>query len=362
MKKKKKPSFFKGLVSTVHLWVGLVVGIVFVLIAASGAVLSFEDELEPIIYPKFYYASEGRNTDQLLPIESLLDSAKQHSNDNEIARIVLTKDLGKGGNILFVTKGSRLERSFIGVDPYNGKVQEVIKPGRHLFTWMEEFHRKLIMGKIGKTITGICCVAYILIILTGVILWWPKNNKILKQRIKIKWDASTKRLNWDFHAVGGIYSTPLLMLMCLTGITWSYSIFESEEIKFDTQSHQVSAQTYAMITHKYYLTERDEKVQIGLPDKKKDYLDVSVGKDDLYYHPETAALLKEDSYEKVSLYFKVKSWMKPLHTGSAFGFVGKLIYFLMTLIGVSLPITGFIIWFGKKKKKKKPSIRAKVLT
>ncbi|WP_312824910.1 PepSY-associated TM helix domain-containing protein [Epilithonimonas sp.] len=353
MKKKNKPSFFKKLVSTVHLWVGLVVGLVFVLVAASGAVLSFEDELEPVIYPEFYFAKDGSNTNALLPIKNLLESAKQHSEDKKIARIVLTKDLGKGGNVLFVTAGSRLERSFIGVNPYNGKVQNVIKPGRNLFTWMEEFHRKLIMGKIGKTITGICCIAYILIILTGIILWWPKNKNILKQRTKIKWDASAKRLNWDFHAVGGIYSAPLLMLMCLTGITWSYPIFKSDDdIKFNTNSHKISAQTYEMLSQEYYLKARNENVTIGLPDKKKDYVNVSIGKDDFYYHPETSALLRDASYEKISINSQIKSWMKPLHTGSAFGFIGKLIYFLVTLIGVSLPITGFTIWFGKKKKKK----------
>src|SRR5690606_6796518 len=88
-------------------------------------------------------------------------------------------------------------------------------------------HRQLLMGKTGKVITGICCLSYLVILITGLFLWWPKNSKILRQRLKIKWDAKFKRVNWDLHAVAGFYSLPLLFLIAFTGLTWSYKWFNN---------------------------------------------------------------------------------------------------------------------------------------
>ncbi|MNL87508.1 hypothetical protein D3C87_2166950 [compost metagenome] len=48
--------------------------------------------------------------------------------------------------------------------------------------------------------------------------------------------------------------------------------------------------------------------------------------------------------------------------GSILGFPGKVMAFLASLIGASLPITGFLVWYGRKfKKKKKPAAPAKPL-
>lgn len=43
-----------------------------------------------------------------------------------------------------------------------------------------------------------------------------------------------------------------------------------------------------------------------------------------------------------------------LHVGSILGLPGKILAFFGALIGASLPVTGFLVWWGKRKKKKKP--------
>ena len=50
-----------------------------------------------------------------------------------------------------------------------------------------------------------------------------------------------------------------------------------------------------------------------------------------------------------------------IHIGAIGGLAGKIIAFLASLICASLPVTGTLLWYGKKFKKKKavrkPSIR-----
>src|SRR5690606_25311963 len=67
------------------------------------------------------------------------------------------------------------------------------------------------------------------------------------------------------------------------------------------------------------------------------------------------------SFEEASFGGKLRKMNYDIHVGSILGFPGKVLAFLVTLIGASLPITGFLIWYGRKfKKKRKPSESSKL--
>jgi uncharacterized iron-regulated membrane protein len=53
-----------------------------------------------------------------------------------------------------------------------------------------------------------------------------------------------------------------------------------------------------------------------------------------------------------------------IHVGAILGFPGKLLAFFASLVSASLPVTGFMIWWGRKKKKKNisPKVRNIQLT
>ncbi len=57
-------------------------------------------------------------------------------------------------------------------------------------------------------------------------------------------------------------------------------------------------------------------------------------------------------YEQASVGDKLRRMNYDIHVGSILGFPGKVLAFLSALIGASLPITGFLIWYGRKFKKK----------
>ena len=42
-----------------------------------------------------------------------------------------------------------------------------------------------------------------------------------------------------------------------------------------------------------------------------------------------------------------------IHTGGILGFAGKVLAFLLSVVATSLPITGFMIWWGRRKKKER---------
>jgi len=59
---------------------------------------------------------------------------------------------------------------------------------------------------------------------------------------------------------------------------------------------------------------------------------------------------------------KLRKMNYDIHVGSILGFPGKVLAFLSSLIGASLPVTGFLVWWGKRNKKdskKKPKVQSK---
>ena len=67
----------------------------------------------------------------------------------------------------------------------------------------------------------------------------------------------------------------------------------------------------------------------------------------------------DKSFEENSGAGKLRRMNYDIHVGSILGFPGKMLAFFGALIGASLPVTGFLVWWGKRKKKPVKSKAAK---
>src|SRR5690606_26914640 len=68
----------------------------------------------------------------------------------------------------------------------------------------------------------ISTLLYIILMISGIILWYPRRRKHLRQRLTVKWGASPKRLNYDLHNVFGFYMSWLAIFIILSGLILSY--------------------------------------------------------------------------------------------------------------------------------------------
>ena len=351
-----------------HRWVGLAVGLFFLLSCVSGAILVFEKELDPLIY-RNHYRHLSSPEGAALPLDALIHMARAYAAPSPLKQMSISADFPEQSNLIFVTEGGRLERTSLALHPVTGQLVSRIQGNRHLFTFTEEFHRRLLMDSLGKKITGLLCLAYMLILMTGLVIWWPKNKKVMKQRLKIKWDASRKRLNWDIHAVGGFYALPLLLLMCLTALTWSYKSFENgiyylfdgtpkpkeEKISLKKVSSDGNAFIYQNIyNHALRISGKNQPISITVDERHDGLIHLNIDDDEYFFNASTAKIHSRTILADQSTGTRVRNYMEPLHTGSEFGFIGKSVYLLVVLFGAALPVTGFYIWLGRKKKKKKP--------
>ncbi|NDU98070.1 PepSY domain-containing protein [Spirosoma terrae] len=366
----------KTIMAKLHLWLGLGSGLVVFIVALTGSLLVFEDELEPVLYPRFHKVDvvEGAHR---LPLDAIVSSAQKAFPDKKVGRILVEPYPDR--TVIVALKQSKKEKDLlsVAVDPYTGQVVDSRVEQDSFFAVVIRLHRYLCMGDTGKVITGISCCSFLIIMLSGLVLWWP-NRKNRKQRFRVKWDASFKRLNWDLHAVLGFYVVPFTFLIASTGLIWSYKwvnnlLFYAFDGKPQTKREAPANPTAAVVKQAVFFekiyTETNRLlpntglVTLTMPDK--DSLAVTVSKsndeaaisnivDFLYFDNKTGDLVKKRLYDDETKGFKARRVIFPIHTGSLLGWPTKIIALLAALTTASLPVTGFMIWWGRTRKKKAP--------
>lgn len=370
----------KKVFGQLHLWLGLASGLVVLIVALTGSILVFEKEAEETFRNDFYFV-EAPAIAQRLPVDQLMAAAKAYDTSIKITSARLSA--GDATRTAIFGGKKKGDTYLVAVNPYTGKAISAFNDSKSFFSIVLQLHRRLLMGEVGKAITGVSCLIFLSLILTGLILWWPKKRKMLQQRLKVKWDASRKRLNWDLHAVGGFYAHLVLFIIALTGLTWSYKWFNNSifllfdgkpQKKMEAPANKVMQPPIAGIYEKIY-QEANKKMpykgNLTMTLPAKDSLSITVSKENLeasipnvvdflYFEKGTGNLLKENYYKDQTAGMKARRIIYPIHTGSIYGWPTKIIAFICCLIGASLPITGLCVWLGRKKKKavaKKPAVQ-----
>ncbi|MFH6943671.1 PepSY-associated TM helix domain-containing protein [Flavobacterium sp. FlaQc-50] len=372
---KKGKSRFSKVNAWLHLWLGLASGIIVFIMGITGCILVFEEEIRQFTSPWLYV--EAQESEQLLPPSKVYSIVQKAVPEKEIHGLWYN---GLDKSIKVDIESD----SLLYVNPYNGKITGIVHH-EDFFHFVDEGHRNLWLEReIGAQITAWATFIFFFLLISGLILWLPKkwNKTTVNNSFKIKWDAKLKRLNYDLHNVMGFYVIVLAVLISFTGMLMSFhwlrestywisggwaDVKDKKEqpvpIKKDTLSgQQMTKLAAADFIWKKVRTEiakeNKEAVIIHFPDDPKEdfYACTDMHKGiwrDLYFDSKTLELLPKS--EKYISNERFSDWLMrsnySLHIGAIGGLSTKIIYFIGSLICASLPITGFYIWWGRKKKK-----------
>lgn len=370
----------KQIIGKLHLWLGLASGLVVLIVAGTGTLLVFEDELDEWANKDFFVVAVPQPA-QRISVDSLYHAAKAYDTTLKITRIYLESKAPER-SVIFYAKKKKGNTWHIAVNPYTGKVIRARNLDKRFLGVVLNLHRNLCMNEVGKTITHASCLIFVLMVITGLVLWWPKRWHILKQRTRIAWSSKWKRLNWDLHAVGGFYVHIVLLAIGLTGLVFAYPWFSNliyqladgkpapkKEAPANTVKEPIKAGFYESL-YDQANARLPYKGRVTILFPEKDSLAITVNKmnreaavdnivDALYFEKGTGRLLKESLFKNSSTGNKIRRMNLPIHTGKLFGWPTQLLALIAALVAFSLPITGFLIyWVGRKKrmakKDKKP--------
>ncbi|QIX61626.1 PepSY domain-containing protein [Hymenobacter sp. BT18] len=365
---------FKKAVGKLHLWLGLASGLVVFIVSITGAIFTFQDDIRDLTEPWRKVAVQA--TAPVLP--SRLQAAALAGQTDATAADTWVTYFGpdRSATVFYTAKDGAL--MLVYLNPYTGQVLHKQDLRTHFFTIIQEIHMHLLLPEaVAKWVVGGGVSIFVVMLLTGLVLWWPKRQQERKQRFTIKWGARWRRVNYDLHNVLGFYAASIGLVLALSGL---FMIFpwmlkpivlvvdggkpappEIMETKLDTlQTVTAAAQPLPDIVYRNVrrLSPTHEMVLIGPTGTGKapaycwTYQKALhyYHRDEYAFHPLSGQLLESRFHARKSAGTKFADMNYDLHTGQILGFGGKLVAFLASLISASLPVTGTIVWWGRRSK------------
>lgn len=391
---KKKPSFTKKWSAKLHLWFGLSVGLIVFVVSLTGTMYVFKDEIQNQLRKDAIYVKAETVTQNPLSIEILKEKVSLEINENfPISSVEIPLGKNKSYEFLYYEKDKKGWNYFdevkinklVYVNQYNGQILGIYNEKYDLFPILKSIHWSLLLkADWGKYVVGIPVVLFIIMLITGIILWWPKNKSAAKSRFWFKWEnvKTWKRKNYDLHNILGFYASFIALLLSLSGIYFAYpwvknafnltlsgssELPKEKEIKSPdsllAKNNSVFDLT-AQETKNLYPESSSFRIPLNGKNKKgKELKNIPVtvyGEDGKFtirsrviFDKYSGKLLSNKPHQQLNNAEKYANANYDVHTGSYFGLVGKIIWFIAGFICTSLPVTGFLVWWGKKKKQGK---------
>ncbi|RQO74102.1 peptidase [Pedobacter sp. KBW06] len=383
---------FKKINAFLHLWLGLGSGLIVFIVSITGCIYVFEKEIRSLYEP--WQFVKPRQEAFLFPTQlTALATPKMGGLKPNSIRY------GQKDEAVTVSNFNRKKGVSVVVfmNPYTGELIHTEKKNRKsnpdFFRFILNGHRALWLPyPVGRPIVGAAVLIFVLLLVSGIILWWPKKwiKSIRDKSFKIKWNASFKRKNYDLHNVLGFYTFLFLLLISLTGLVYSYKWYSKSLYWLSSGGQPLKefkralSDTTATGTFKptdvdrlysrIVASDRTENILVSLPEKASDAIGFVVylkagtlyktnryNFDQLSLKPITDGSPFSGRYEDASAADKLRRMNYDLHIGAILGIPTKILAFLASLISASLPVTGFIIWYNRKFKKKKKGGNAPAL-
>lgn len=385
----------------IHLWLGLALGAVLSVAGVTGSILVFHHEIDAWLNPALYVVEDRGGLAVHRPFPDLMAAARaampgdaalsfihypQHDDWSVIfthARPDPARANPAGAN--GAGEGRLAEQTF--VDPYDGRVLGS-RLKRRSADWLPatpigfvfELHYALLAGLTGEKILGWITIALLVSMISGVALWWPAKGR-WRRALIIKRGAGATRFNIDLHSVNGIYTFPLMAAVLISGVyfvlpqqfmaaarLFSPGLERRYEIKPPLQADRpfIAPDAAMAIMARDFPTGRTAWVYIPT-EKRPTYMIcqhqaetgswfvrrrcvVLDGYDGRVMHVETPGAM--------DFWPAFIAWQWPLHSGQAFGEVGRWLVFLVGLACPLIFVTGFLHWRRKRAARRLSSLRA----
>ncbi|CAO3410818.1 PepSY-associated TM helix domain-containing protein [Azospirillum largimobile] len=360
---------------TLHLTLGLAVGGLLALTALTGSLLVFYVEIDRVLTPELVVPAGHRDP---LPLDRVVQSLREahpqrtggwrlelpHGPDHPImARYMKPEE----------TAGKSFAPLMVAVNPYSGEVLSSRFWGRTAMTWTYDLHYLLLAGDTGRMVLALGGIASLLVLASGVYLWWPaagKWGRALLPRLR----SGFVRQVFDIHVLAGIYGLVVLLPLIVTGVVME----QPDWVKPVVQ--KLSPLTPAPLTPAPAVAPAKAGTQVGadaalaaalarFPQAEPRWVEVPAQGGGAYHirlfqagepgwrFPKTSVwvngadgtildLRDPAGWTAGDAFF---GWQHPLHNGECFGLCCRILVAVGGLLPALLLATGVVRWRQKKR-------------
>ncbi len=353
----------RRLLVTVHLVLGLTAGLLLSLTGLSGSLLVFRHEIDRLAEPGLHQVKISQRPPA--PLEKVAAAAAQAVPGAAIQQLFLAT--APGGSHEVWLKGSKLR---LYVDPFSAQILGKRRDTDSFTGWLFAWHTKLLSVESGERIVGWSGVVLLFLSVSGVILWWPDRVRQVPDRLRIKWSASGKRVNYDLHRTGGFYAAALLTLLALTGSSLVFDEWFTKAAFRLTRTPPpttrpkatVPASDAKTVPLSVLLTKVDNALpggtlrRVSFPAKAGSPVVVRKrmpgdlhpnGMSYVFLDPSNGDVLRVDRAAEASPGQRLVNLRYPLHIGQWGGLATRLLQALVGLMPLVLFLTGCRMWWDR---------------
>ena len=401
----------KKIFRNIHLWLSVPFGLIITLVCFSGAMLVFENEVNEWFRRDLYYVETVKESP--LPMDKLLEKVATTLPDSvSVTGVSISSDPGRAYQVSL----SKPRRASLYVDQYTGEVKGKSERSG-FFMFMFRMHRWLLDSMNpgnegifwGKMIVGVSTLLLVFVLISGIVIWWPRTRKAFKNSLKITATKGWRRFWYDLHVAGGMYALIFLLAMALTGLTWSfpwyrtafYKVFgvevqqrvaQGHEQKSDAQKRDTKlaahrekkregnevrkgersgrpennhSDMYSVTSPFVYWQEIYDKLRRQNPEYKQ--ISISSGTASVSFNrfgnqrasDRYSCNTDNGEFTETSLYQhqdksgKIRGWIYSVHVGNWGGMFTRILTFIAALLAAALPLTGYYLWIKRLIKVRK---------
>ncbi|WP_316811012.1 PepSY-associated TM helix domain-containing protein [Pedobacter heparinus] len=353
---------FKNIIRQIHLWLGLGTGLIVFVVSITGCLYVFEEEIREATQQARLYVPLQQKP--FVGLDKVIASFEKAAGKEKLTVIRISNYIPNA------TVEIASKNKIFYFNPYDGTL--VYKGGHDWLDTVEEIHMTLLMGETGKFIQRWAVVVFVLMLISGWILWFPRQMRLLKQSLSIKWKGSFKRVNYDLHNVLGFYASWILIVISVTGLFFAFkevktaaSFFTGSKLSNGKAQQSVKPAVIEPLAMRYNTIYKN--ISLQYPGAVLTSFSVRKGgelrlrliypyrwarnQNTFFFDEASGQLLRAKLYKEFNGADLIEATNYDLHTGRLFGLSGKILACLAALISASLPITGLLIWLKKKRKR-----------
>lgn len=386
-----------------HFYAGLFCIPFIVLLAITGAIYLFKPQFEAYQESSYQAKANGKVaqsvTSQVLAAEKALPHA-------QFSAYQLPASPQAPAHVMLMHKGELMR---VLVNPYTLQVMNVATEEDRFMPWIHRLHGRLLMGDKGSYLVELAASWAIVMMVTGLFLWWPRDAKgwagVLYPRLRIAngQQASGKiapRIFWrDVHAVIGFWIAFFVLFLLVSGLPWTkswggllkevrqFGAMSQTQIKQDwiTSQREVREANTVLTPDDEHAHHRHDQQVIGdlseqvvlpasfdtmvrnvaglqlpppviiaAPSKRNVGW---IGKSDTQNRPwrvtvdvdpQSGAILSRTNFADKPMLDRVVGYGVAVHEGQLFGWFNQLLGLFTALGLVAVVVSGVVMWFRRR--------------
>ncbi|MGB7068964.1 MAG: PepSY-associated TM helix domain-containing protein [Pyrinomonadaceae bacterium] len=365
---------FRKIIFWTHLVCGATAGVVILIMSVTGALLAFERDIIEFSERDVRYIAGSGDGVRLTPQE-IIEHVRRQRPDAKPSAMSITRvpnaawlfNLGREGQFF--------------VDPFTGEITGEGKATvRGVMSELRSWHRYVALSgperPIGKAITGASNLLFLLLAISGIYIWMPRNFKwgTIKPVIWFRRGLRGKGRNFNWHNTIGFWSSLFLIIFTMTATVISYQW--ASNLLFTLTGNEVPAAATSSSNNPPPQTEREfeypqkidsvwavaemqapnwRSISLRLP--LEDNLAVFTIDEGIYWNlfgrssltvdTTTSVVTKWEPYGEQNAARQLRSWFRFTHTGETGGLIGQFIGFVACVGGAFLVWTGFSLAFRR---------------